>query len=404
MLEQLQNLLNLKKSKAYYAERLSKQEGREVTVEEVEELMKEIKSQDTVEEKEPSLGIEGNTQKYNIEKGTYEVSAYYPTYPTPEQVILDHKIDETKWKLSAYYSKGHSKGFLVTALFKNISKEEEHSNSFQEFLKSYKSPHQSLTRTEALNRQGGTLLINKQDAHLNKKDINGENDIIDRFDEYYGAILETIVEARLSHNLEKIVYVVGSDQFNSEWTGMTTKGTPQSNILPYQVSFQLICNHEVKVINTLLQHAGEVEVVFLGGNHDQYVSWHMVSWLDAYYKNQENLSIDMSPDFTKFRSFYDSAVCLNHGDAQKQQKLASNFPFLYKDGFHKANFWYVITGDKHTEKTEQHGAVKCYQIPLQSKAVSEWDSKNGYTTSPAEVISFLFEEGKGIKHIIREQL
>lgn len=395
MLEKLEQLLKQKRSNEFYADKLG------ITVQEVKDLKKELKEK---EDEENGLEIEGNTQRYNIDKGTYEISAYYQSHPTPEQVIRDHKIDESKWKLSAYYSKGHSKGFLVTALFKSISMEEEHSNSFQEFLKIYTSPHVSIPKPDRNLDRGGILLINKQDAHLNKKDINGENDIIDRFEEYYNAIVQTIDEASITHNLEKIVYVIGSDQFNSEWTGMTTKGTPQSNILPYQVSFQLICNHEVSVINSLLKYADEVEVIFLGGNHDNYVSWHMVSWLDAYYKNQENLTIDMSPDFTKFRSFYDSAVCLNHGDAQKQQKLASNFPFLYKDGFHQANFWYVITGDKHTEKTEQHGAVKCYQIPLQSKAVSEWDSKNGYTTSPAEVISFLFEEGKGIKHIIREQL
>ena len=52
-------------------------------------------------------------------------------------------------------------------------------------------------------------------------------------------------QAVLSNNLENITYIIGSDEFNSEFTGMTTKGTPQTNTHTYQQSFEYICNHEV---------------------------------------------------------------------------------------------------------------------------------------------------------------
>lgn len=396
-LNQLKELLKRKKSKDYYATQLG------ISIQEVEELLRELRDS---EQPDPELSIEGSTQKFNFDKGTVEVSAVYTSPPTPEQVIADHKIDLTKYKLSAYYSKGHTNGtFTVTALFKSIPQEQQQTDSFQDFLKTYKSPHQNITQFgwNTLENEG-TLLINKQDSHLNKYSIEGENDILDRFQSYYDAIIATLSKSSAVCNVNKIIYVIGSDQFNSEWTGATTKGTPQQNVLPYHLGFQLICDHETNIINTLLKFASQVEIVFLSGNHDTYVSWNMVSWLKAYYKDQENLKIDISPEFTKFRSIYDSAICLNHGDAQKPERLAQNFPILYKRGFAEANHHFIITGDKHTECSKQIGGIKFYQIPVQSKAVSEWDAKNGYNVGKAEIHSFLFEKGKGLSLTIREQI
>lgn len=391
MLEELQRLLKQKKSNSHLAQILG------CTIEQVKEGKKKLKG-------EVGLSIEGDTYKHNIEKGTIELSAYYDHPPTPEEVIKDHKIDTTKFKLSAYYSKAKSKGWYVTALFKNITPEEEKLDKFTEFLIDYKTTHRPIYTSQEL-KKFSTLLINKQDIHFNKYSVEGDNDIHDRFEAYERSVSETVATALFpGHYLQKIVYVIGSDCFNSEWTGSTVKGTPQNNILPYHVTFQLICDHETKIINNLLLFAEEVEVIYLGGNHDRHVSWHMASWLKAYYGNQKNLNIDISMEYTKFRSIYDSAVCLNHGDAQKQERLAANFPILYKKGFAEANFWYCITGDRHVESTKQVGAIKCYQIPLQSKAVSDWDSQQGYTTSPAEMLSFVFREGKGIHQIIREPI
>lgn len=398
MLETLEKLLIQKRSKEFYAKRLTEIEGREVTIAEVEDLLREVRSR---EDEEDSLDIEGRTIKYNFDGGTVEVQTYYQNPPTPEEVIKDHKIDTSRYKLSAYYSKAKAKGWLVTALFRNIEPQEKYVDEFKEFLKTYSSPHTPLVRGSSDRATGRTLLINKQDVHLNKYDIGGDNDINKRFQEYYSALSSTL-DSCGQGILDEIVYVIGSDHFNSEWTGSTVKGTPQSNTHSYQESFKLICDHEVSVINMLVGSSRKVRVVYLGGNHDRFASWHMVTWLQAYFREQDGLIFDTKEDFTKYLSVYDSAICLNHGDTQKFKRLVENFPVAYKKGFANANFHYVITGDKHTERTEEIGGVKCYQIPVQSKAISEWDSQNGYTSAKAEMISFLFKEGKGVNQIIKE--
>lgn len=343
---------------------------------------------------------------YNLDKGEIKFSHIWDHAPTPEEVIAHHKVDTKKWRLSNVWAKMTPKGYLTSALFSQLKGEDKILTEFTEFLKSYKSPH--IPIKSGGNNKGslpkGALIVNKQDFHGNKRDINGDNDIIDRFNDYKKALSKTLINANKLVSLEKIIYIVGSDEFNSEFTETTTKGTPQQNILPYNVSFNLICKHEVEIINILLEHSSNLEVVYLQGNHDEFVGFHMVSWLTAYYRNQSNLSIDMTMDCTKYRSVYDTALCINHGDVQKPERLAQNFPVQYKEGFAKASYWVILTGDKHTELSRSIGGIKFYQISSLSKASSHWDQKNGYDLGRAEMTSFLIEEGKGINYIIKEPM
>lgn len=393
VLEELKSLLTQKRSKEWYAEKLG------VTLAEAEDLIKECKG---VELK--VIDSSEVTIKHNLEKGTVEVNAYYEYPPSEAQVTEDHQIDTKLYKLSSFWSKGTSKGWLVSAFFSKIAAKEEFADKFSDFISNYQSSHKQITNINFSSKlEKGCLILNHQDAHLNEYDINGANNISDRFDKLYNTTVNTINKAKVTNKIEKIIYVIGSDCFNSEWTGTTTKGTIQQNILTYDKSFQLICDFQTKVIDTLLHSAVEVEVVFIPGNHDQYVGFHMVSWLEAYYRNQKNLAIDISTDFTKYRQYSNTAMCFNHGDVQKPATLAQNFPVQFKHGWATSDHYIVYTGDKHSELAKSFGAIKFYQLPALALGRSSWSSKQGYITPP-EMVSFLITEGKGLTSIFKEVL
>ena len=77
-------------------------------------------------------------------------------------------------------------------------------------------------------KSNAMLVINKQDSHLNKYDIDGDNNILDRLSTIMYKVEVIANQAQLSNNLEQITYIIGSDEFNSEYSGATTKGTPQT--------------------------------------------------------------------------------------------------------------------------------------------------------------------------------
>jgi hypothetical protein len=211
-------------------------------------------------------------------------------------------------------------------------------------------------------------------------------------------------QAQLSNNLEQITYIIGSDEFNSEHTGMTTKGTPQTNTHTYHTSFEYICGHEILMITMLLQYGKEVKVVYVAGNHDEFVGWHMVNWLQTYFRNTERVTFDCSPKYRKYVSYGQSALMFNHGDAIKPAKLAALFPIEYRAGWSYHDKFYIFTGDKHHEVSHDFNGIKFYQIPAFSNAKSLWDDKNGHTMSKAEVTGFLIDYDEGITNIFKQYL
>jgi hypothetical protein len=395
--DHLRHLIPRKKSFEWYSSQIG------ITVDEVISLYKEIRLEDGHYVR-PEKDNSSNYEKMNFDNGTYNISYYYEKPPTVEDVINDHKIDLNKWKLSQYWSKQKGKGYQVSALFSEKKKDTINlKEDFLEFLKTYKPASPEIKKQKKEIEFTNTCLVfNKQDSHLNKYDINGENNIADRFDSIEHKMVKILKKASLSSNLQKVVYIIGSDEFNSEWTNATVKFTPQQNILPYQLGFQLICQHEASIITKLLEYTDELEVLYIPGNHDEYVGWHMVSWLQVYFRNQKNVSFDISPDYTKYIKYSNTAMAFNHGDVMKPEKLAQNFPIEFKDQWSECDNFLIFTGDKHSELSRDIGGMKFFRLPALSKSVSKWDSQNGYTTTKSEMTAFLIEENNSLTDIYKE--
>lgn len=366
ILHQLSRLLKWKESKAFMAAKLG------VTTIELEELLVELKGGQTkpVVRTQPEnsadqlLGSKGLGTEYNVAGGWVR---------TDDMSIRFSKTQE-----------------------RDIQRE-----AFTDFLKTFKpkeSVIKSIHNPDAVHTS--CLVINIQDAHFNKLDINGHNNIYTRFQKTKARIKQVIVESTATSVLGKIVYVIGSDIFNSEFTDTTTKGTPQQNIMSYQDSFEAIAQHQVDIIELLCENAHTVNVMYCPGNHDEFVGWHLASWLHAYFKNQTNVSFDISPKYTKYVKFCNTAMCFNHGDGAKPEVIAKNFPFAFKDQWSQCEHFYIFGGDKHTELSRDLCGIKFYRIPALSTAQSKWDSKNGYEAK-AELTAFLIHEDGGMNIIKR---
>jgi len=407
LLEQLQQMLHWKKSKKYYADKLG------VTELEIDELLTDIRKR----EEEAIVGnyisdLEDTVVKFteDLIKGTGEIVANVTEeIKSLDELIEKCKIDTDKWEITKYvqnyWGNGDSPHWQVKAWLGKKSAEQVFQDSFVDFLASYEPVSQDIMSPKFVSgKDNAMLVINKQDSHLNKYDIDGNNNIVDRLSNIMYKVELIANQAQLSNNLEQITYILGSDEFNSEFTGMTTKGTPQTNTHTYHTSFEYICGHEVLMITMLLQYAENVNVVYVAGNHDEFVGWHMVNWLQTYFRNTDRLTFDCSPKYRKYISYGESAMMFNHGDAIKPAKLAALFPIEYREGwsFHK-NF-YIFTGDKHHEVSHDFNGIKFYQIPAFSNAKSLWDDKNGHTMSKAEVTGFLIEQGSGMTNIFKQYL
>ena len=410
LLNQLEEILHWKKSKKFYADKLGIEES------DVDELLKELRTRESIIQ-EAELGnyiseLEETIVRFeeDLLKGTGEIVINTKDeIKSLDELIIKCKIDTDKWEITKYvqnyWGNGETPHWQVKAWLGKKSTEQVFQDAFVDFLDSYKPVSQDVMSPKwEGNKFPAMLIINKQDSHLNKYDIDGNNDVTDRLANIMYKVEMIANQAQLSNNLDQITYIIGSDEFNSEFTGTTTKGTPQTNTHTYQTSFEYICGHEVLMITMLLQYAENVNVVYVAGNHDEYVGWHMVNWLRTYFRNIERVTFDCSPKYRKYISYGGSALMFNHGDAIKPAKLAALFPIEYREGWSFHNNFYIFTGDKHHEVSHDFNGIKFYQIPAFSNAKSLWDDKNGHTMSKAEVTGFLIEQGSGMTNIFKQYL
>lgn len=410
LLQQLEQMLHWKKSKKFYAEKLN------ITESEVDDLIKELRGSQIAQEDAEVGNYIGDLEEQvvrfleDVQKGTGEVVLNSKEeIKSLEELIEKCKIDTNKWEITKYvqnyWGNVENPHYQVKAWLGKKKDEQVFQDSFVNFLENYQpcSPEIMTPKFDSA-KQEACLIINKQDSHLNKLDIGGDNDIEARFGDFIQRVEIILNQAALANNLTDIKYVIGSDEFNSEFTNTTTKGTPQQNILSYHDSFQAICDHEVSVINLLLQNGESVEVIFVAGNHDEYVGWHLATWLKTYFRNEKRVFFDISPRYRKYVSYGTSAMMFNHGDALKPAKLAHLFPMEYKNAWSDHDNFYIFTGDKHHELSLDFNGIKFYQLPAFSTAKSGWDDKNGYTVTKGEVTGFLIDYYDGITNIFKQYL
>jgi hypothetical protein len=410
LLQQLEKLLVWKKSKKFYAEKLG------VTEIEIDELLNELKNRETVQNNAEAgvyiSELEKQVVKFeeDLIKGVGEIIINSKDeIKSIDELIEKCGIDTSVWEITKYvqnyWGNSSTPHWQVKAWLAKKKEEQLFQESFVEFLASYQPVSQEIMSPIVdFRKDDASLIINKQDSHLNKYDIEGNNDVDERLSNILYKVEMIANQAVLSNNLENITYIIGSDEFNSEFTGMTTKGTPQTNTHTYQQSFEYICNHEVLMITMLLQYAKNVNVVYVPGNHDEYVGWHMVNWLQTYFRETTRIIFDVSPKYRKYISYGNSAMMFNHGDAIKPSKLAAMFPIEYREDWSSHSNFYIFTGDKHHEVSHDFHGIKFYQISAFSNSKSLWDDKNGHTCSKGEVTAFLIDKEQGMTNIFKQYL
>lgn len=407
LLNKLKRLLAWKESKKFCAKKLN------VSEQDVRRMSAYLKYLEFLDDDNDACSpIEPKITSYDedLKSGTAEL-----TFDTLQEIkTLDDlksycNIDEDTWEITRYIQNywGSSKTphWQVKAWMNRKSDEQIFRDKFLEFLEYY-TPSSRKIQPPGNNygKPLGCLLLNKQDAHINKYDINGNNDIQKRFDNEYDKLNTILKQSRLSHNLEQLIYILGSDEFNSEFTNCTTKGTPQENILSYHETFEKICEHETHVINLLLENSEKVNIIYVPGNHDEYVGWHLVNWLKTYYRDEERLTIDDNPSYRKYTSYGNSALMFNHGDVIKNAKLAGLFPLEYKKTWSEHKYFYAFTGDLHIETSENINGIKFYRVASFSSSVSNWEDKHGFLDSAGEATGFIIDREQGMTNIFKYYL
>jgi hypothetical protein len=385
LLLQLQNLLNWKKSKKFYAEKLG------ITEEEVNELLKELKEKDT----EQNTEIKNFTEqrKVNVEKGTLE-SIITSDFDPKNDIELAklHKINLDKYIITNYWSKMLPSGKFTSSVFSKRKQAKDYSlEDFEKFLQNY-VPNFTLPEKKKTNPILDTIdiEISIADFHIGKKTLEGES-IYNKKIQFLDVITDLLFKVTNNYNVDTIVFPIGNDYFHTDnYQNQTTNGTPQDILTQYDNEYEEGFNLLVGAIQLLNLNANNIEIILVQGNHDRTKSFYLAHALEVFFKGNKKIKFKREHSTTKFTVLGNTFIGYHHGNCKIDE-----LPLVFatnKDSsleFGKALYRHVHTGDKHHYMAKEIKGVRIQQMPSLS-GTDRWHYDNNYINNIRAGLVHLF--------------
>ena len=194
--------------------------------------------------------------------------------------------------------------------------------------------------------------------------------------EYYRDTLEEILAIVTSKHWDKIVIPVGQDLFHNDSIadGKTTKGT----IIEKVNQTKAVRDAETfyfNLIDTALQSANSVDVIYSPGNHDKTVGWLFVRILKTRYGN----IVDDSTVERKVVWWKGCFIGITHGDkkADTPMGLMGNFTTGFPEQFASAKVREIHAGHLHNENGKDVYGVQVRRMSTGNKD-DDWTISEGY--------------------------
>ena len=244
------------------------------------------------------------------------------------------------------------------------------------------------------------LLIDIADLHLNLQAsmfMTGNEYNCDIAEKLFFHVINDILARTENYKFNKIIFCIGGDMLNSDTiAGTTTKGTPQDNELHLYEAYERVCSMTVRAIDELRTRA-PVDVIYVPGNHDQTTGFKLACYLKAWFRNEENVSIDYSPLPRKYVKFGKTLFVFAHdGNVKTLPQIIANEG---REHWSDIETTEVFLQHLHSEKVLlEDNNMRIQRLPTIS-AKSDWAVRKGYN-SKRQAKTFIFDKEDGLTDIL----
>ena len=360
MLQKVRDVLNTiraKRSNEDAAERLNMDQEeyvnlkrkillvRQLVGEDEEEILQALKVIDNVD-----TSFAGTHEvNYDLEKGEAKISAVVSEEPrSAEDIVRLLKIDTKEWKLSQYWNKQKSNGWVISALVTKIKPNE--TDYFENLIKNWTPKAIRVSNPGGFtdsSKPGACAVLSLQDIHFGKEG----NETVDK--DFEETIKSLATRASAIYDLEKLVYVVGGDLINMDtFGGTTTSGTPVDNSATAPEAYMQAYECLAWSVAYLSQFTKELHVVYIPGNHDRLSSFHLAHALSkSVYAG--NIVWDVEYSERKVITYGQNFFGFEHGDVKTNNSLlvyATENPKEWGQTLHRT----LYTGHLHTKRKVEY--------------------------------------------------
>ena len=211
------------------------------------------------------------------------------------------------------------------------------------------------------------------------------------------SVIDDVVERSAGMDFEQVIFPVGNDFFNyDDIAGSTTAGTRQDNDSRWQRMFTDGCELLIAAID-ILSKIAPIKVFQIPGNHDTMTSFYAIALLHAWFRNNDNVEVDINPSTRKYVEFGKNLIGFTHGD-KEGRRLFGNMQVEAAEAWGRTLYREWHTGHLHSEHVKEEHGVKVRRL---SSVVSPdaWHAQMGYVGAIATSQSFVWCAERGLREI-----
>ena len=324
-----------------------------------------------------------------------------------ESLLKAHGFDPVKWELvsarNSKWQQGDGEGGLRNLYSSKVTvKPIENGIDVDEIIKKFENFKPSYKRVSAFTapKKQKYLIVNLFDLHIGRASYDEQTGIRYNLDIAEKEILCNIdkyVEHYSGKSIAEVYFCVGQDLMNSAANGYTSSGKhQQDNCASFMEIFDKATEIIINAIYRLTAIA-PVHTIVVQRNHDRTETMFFGRLLEAYFRNDNLVSVDARPTYRKYIKLGTTLVGFTHGSDEKE-RLASLMQTEVKEdwGLTENHIW--ITGHLHHLAVKEANGVETWTIPSLT-ASDAWTAKSGFTSAKRRSCSFLIDEHSGMEEV-----
>jgi len=244
------------------------------------------------------------------------------------------------------------------------------------------------------------LLLSPADIHIGKlcksfvtgEEYNKQTAVIRTLEGVQGCL-----EKSKGFNIDKIILIIGNDAMHIDTAsgGKTTSGTVQDVDGMFYEHFHIAKRLYINIIESLLEFYPDIHIIYNSSNHDYLTGFCLADVIATYFRNNKNISFDISLHHRKYFKWHNNLIGSTHGHGAKWDLL----PLLMADeskDWSNTKYRYMFTHHVH-HKIGNKDLIGCTLESFRSPSPADtWHSKMGYTSSNNQAIeAFIFSKEHG---------
>jgi len=327
---------------------------------------------------------------------------------SPEEIIEAHKLNPKQWEVLSYKTNfwqaqaKESKKMLLYQSKLTVKPKIKLEITFEDIDNYFKDKDYSKDKLPTCrfdyDPEGEILEIKIPDLHIGLmawREETGTDYDLKIVKQRFFQCINDILERCKGRKFKKIVLVLLGDIIHVDNDKQeTTNGTFQQ--VDGRTAKITGCAEDIIVDGiTMLGDKAPVEYIYIPGNHDRTIGYMLARSISNVFRNDPNVTFDISPNPIKYRRYGVGLVMYHHGDAPK--KNIAELPMKHaREELSHAKFVEINMGHYHDEEVKSVNGARVRYFPTIC-ASSYWEHQQGYGAPLKAIVCDIRNEKTGLR-------